>query len=462
LIDTTHGPDEQRCAVLVGLGTALRQMGDGSHREVLLDAAQLAERLGDSHRLVQAALANSRGWASHSGRVDDERIAVLEAALATVGPADSAPRARLLAVLASELTHSVDLDRRRALSDEAVDIARRLGDLPTLTLVLSDRFNTVRAPHLLTERVSAAAENVAVASILDDQTALWQATCGRTQIAVETGDVDALDESLQLEVQLAKELRQPYPRWLTLVHQSARMFLAGRIDEADRLGAEAFQLGEEIAQPDAFAIYAGTLFSVWTAQGRAGDLLPILEEASAANPGIPALRAALATACCGANHMADAQAILTEARHVGFATINLDGVWLSTLWLFAAVAAEIGDSDAAQELFELLEAFGTQFASDGAHVQGTVAQVLGRLAAVLHRDDDADRWFGAAEELEGKARAILMRAQTQTYWAEMLAQRESANDRARARPLAEQARQVALEVGCTPVVERSARVLDPA
>ncbi len=146
LLDQTGGPDELRCRVLVGLGTALRQLGDGSHRETLLGAARMAERLHDADRLVEAALANSRGWASDSGGVDEERVAVLQAALDAVGPQDSAARARLLAGLASELTYTADLERRRELSDEAVAIARRLGDLRTLASVLSSRFDSVRAP----------------------------------------------------------------------------------------------------------------------------------------------------------------------------------------------------------------------------------------------------------------------------------------------------------------------------
>lgn len=460
LIDQTHGPDETRCGVLVGLGTALRQAGDGSHREVLLEAAGLAQRLGDRDRLVQAALANSRGWASQSGYTDEERIAVLEAALDAVGPADSAARARLLAVLVSELTYSVDLERRRELSDEAVAIARRLDDLPALTSVLSSRFDSVRAPHLLSERLAGAAENLEVARRLDDPMALWLATTGQTQMAVETGDIDALDESLEAEVQLAEDLRQPYPRWLTLVHQTVRALLAGRIDDADQLGTEAFQLGQEIAQPDAFAIYAANVFSVWVAQGRADELVPIVEEASAANPGIPGLRAVLASALCQADRLAEAQAILTSVREAGFGTIHLDGVWSSAVFILAAVTADVGDADAARELFDLLEPFGSQFASDGAHVQGTIAQVLGRLAGVLGRDEAADHWFGVAEALEGQARAVLFQAQTRSYWAEVLARRASESDQARARHLAEQAHRVGRELGSPPVVARAARVLD--
>jgi class 3 adenylate cyclase/tetratricopeptide (TPR) repeat protein len=459
LITETAGSDERRLAVLVSLGQALRQAGDGSHRQVLLDSAWLADRLGATDQLVAAALANSRGWASESGHFDAERIAVLEAALAAIGPADSGARARLLAVLASELTFRVGLDRRRELSDEAVAISRRLGDLATLTSVFSSRFDAVRAPHLLPERVAAADENVAVARQLDDPMALWLAISGRTQLAVETADLDAMRDALEEEEQLADELRQPYPRWLTLVHQTVQAFLAGRLEKADRLGEEAFKLGQEIAQPDAFAIYAANLFSVWFAQGRVADLVPILEEACVANPGIVGLRSALASAYCVLDRRSDAQAILTAVREAGFGSLNLDGIWLSTLFIFAEVAAEVDDPDAAAELFELLEPFGDQVASDGAHVQGTVAQVLGRLAAVLGRDEAADQWFAAAEAIEGRVEAVLLQARTRAYWAEALARRDRVEDRARARELAEAARRAALEVGSPPVVARAERVL---
>ncbi len=127
--------------------------------------------------------------------------------------------------------------------------------------------------------------------------------------------------------------------------------------------------------------------------------------------------------------------------------------------IFGAVAASVRDQDAAAELFELLEPFGMQFAADGAHTQGTVAQVLARLASVLGRDEVADRWFAAAEELEGKARAVLMQALTRTYWAEALTRRGTPADRSRARVLAEQAHRAALDVGSPQLVERAARLL---
>ena len=111
--------------VLIGKGTAERQVGDPAYRETLLTAARKAFDVGDADRLVQAALANSRGWFSALGIVDTERLALLERAIES-HPHDHPDRALLLATLCNELTGNT-LERRR-LAEEAAAIAHRLGD----------------------------------------------------------------------------------------------------------------------------------------------------------------------------------------------------------------------------------------------------------------------------------------------------------------------------------------------
>ena len=83
---------QQRCDVMVRLGDAERQAGIPAHRERLIEAAHVAQQIGDSKLLVAAALANNRGDSSEVGRVDAERVAVIESALDAVGESDSAPR----------------------------------------------------------------------------------------------------------------------------------------------------------------------------------------------------------------------------------------------------------------------------------------------------------------------------------------------------------------------------------
>ncbi|MGH9009899.1 MAG: hypothetical protein ACRDYF_08650, partial [Acidimicrobiia bacterium] len=98
-------PDDfRRVELLLGRGEAQRRAGDPGYRDTLLDAAQLAQRLGDAKALARAALANTQGhiWTSVFA-VDSERIKALEAAIAAVGDDDPPIRARLLATLGLEL-----------------------------------------------------------------------------------------------------------------------------------------------------------------------------------------------------------------------------------------------------------------------------------------------------------------------------------------------------------------------
>jgi tetratricopeptide (TPR) repeat protein len=459
LAEQTAAPDAERCELLIGLGAALRQAGDGTHREVLLDAARLADRLGDRDRLVRATLTNSRGWASHTGAIDDEKIEMLEAALRRVGPDDSEARARLLAVLVAELTFKVPLEERRSLSDEAIGIARRLGDPSTLTWVLSTRFNAVRAPHLLGERIQYGAENVAAARQTGDPMALWHAVMEQTQLYVETGSIAELEESLALEVQLADDLRQPYPRWLTTCHRVARAILAGDTDDAERLCEEALKIGSEGGQPDALTLYAGELFAIRDGQGRLAELEPLMEQAAADNPGIPGLRAGVVHSYCERGALDEARAVLDEQRARGFDSFHVDGVWLCTMRLYATVAADVGDADAARELYDLLVPFADQVAADGANVQGPLGGPLGRLAAVMGRHDDAEAWFRRAVAQEERLGAALELARTQVSWAEMLLDRGRAADAPRARELSEIARVVAGARGWASVAARADAVL---
>src|SRR5581483_5106193 len=128
----------ERAELLTRLGEAERRAGSDSFREHLLEAGRLARDLGDPDRLARAALANNRGMHSRTGLVDEERMELLEAALAMRGDREDAQRALLLATTSSELW-SGDHERRRALSDEALAVARRVGDQRVLAEVLYRR-----------------------------------------------------------------------------------------------------------------------------------------------------------------------------------------------------------------------------------------------------------------------------------------------------------------------------------
>ena len=70
-----------RRELLIGLGEAQVHAGQPEFRETLLEAAEMSLAAGDRDRLIDAALLNNRGMFSSAGYVDEERVAILEAAL---------------------------------------------------------------------------------------------------------------------------------------------------------------------------------------------------------------------------------------------------------------------------------------------------------------------------------------------------------------------------------------------
>ncbi len=237
------GEDRRRAELLIGLGIARRQRGDAGFRETLLEAARLASRVGETELVVEAALANTRGFVSASGAVDEERIAILRGALELVGPQDSRERALLLATLASELSFAPGFEDRLALSDEAVAIARRIGDAATLCRVLSARFVPVWVPETLDDRLASAEESVRIADELGDPLAQFAAIHWHGVALVQAGRIEAARRAVERERALAAKLGEPTAAWLALYDEANLAIVAGHLGEAEQLAGEALASG---------------------------------------------------------------------------------------------------------------------------------------------------------------------------------------------------------------------------
>jgi hypothetical protein len=186
----------RRCSLLIDRGEAQRCAGDPSHRETLLEAGRLALELGDPERAARAALANQRGlFSSQVGVVDRERVAALETALAAVAPAASTVRARLLALLATEL-HFADDDRRLAFGQEALDIARTVGDPAAFAEALGALWLANWRPEAAAERSRLATEVTDIARRLGDRALEFRAATAAFLSASETGEMVEADAAL--------------------------------------------------------------------------------------------------------------------------------------------------------------------------------------------------------------------------------------------------------------------------
>jgi DNA-binding SARP family transcriptional activator/tetratricopeptide (TPR) repeat protein len=459
LIDRQSRPDElARCETLVGLGTAQRQAGDPRSRDTLLNAANVAERLGETGLLVRAALANNRGLGSIVGAVDEERIETLEAALTATAGVETVDGARLLATLAAELTWG-DRERARALSDEALVMARRVNDDSTLLDVLWRRPLTIWTPATLDERMANAYEQRQVAERLGTPRLRFLAAFNLVFAAIGRGNLVEVDENLDVMIRVAEEARLGnWGRDIVARAVAWRRLLAGRIDEAERAAGEALQIASQSGQPDALTLYAGQLYGIRRAQGRLDEIVGLVEQTVSENPGLPVYRAILADALCEVDRLDDAQIVFEPLADNGFTDLPFDSSWLTAMTLCAEATASLKHRGAAQLLAKLLAPWRDQLAFTGITCTGSVARPLGLARATAGRLDEADEAFAQAAAVHEHIDAPIELARTQVDWARMLASRAQPGDLDQARQLLDRALTTATSLGLA-TIQRQAQTL---
>jgi tetratricopeptide (TPR) repeat protein len=423
----------------------------------LLDAAAWADARGDTARLVEAARDNSRGLVSSSLAPDEARIAVLRRALEAIGSAESAERAELLALLAAELTFAGDWPRRRALADDALALARQVGDVRVLCRVLHLRFTTIWTPETLAERMANTSESVGLATGLgDDFMRLW-AMHWRAGACIEAGDaagaIAANDESFAL----AERLGEPTARWLTTLVRGVLALIGGRLEEAEQIAAKAGQIAYESAQPDVLAFQGSLLANIRWEQGRASELLPLADLIAQEASRLPALRVLYALAHDQAGNHEEARHRIREEA-AGIDRLPYDVTWLSALALLGEVAADVGDDAVMERLYVRMAPWEDLVVYNGLSAWMAVAHALGRMAGALGRYDLALRHFAAAERRHEAMGAPLWLARTRIERARVLLSRSHPGDRAEAARALELARGAA-EASEGGLLGRTARAL---
>ena len=458
LIDRQPVSDElERCETLVRLGTAQRHAGDPRSRETLLGACDLAQRLGSASLLARASLANNRGRPSHGGAVDQRRVDALEAALSATAGTETPERAMLLATLAAELTYG-DLERARALSDEALVMARDLSDDVVLYEVLDLRRTTIWSPATLDERTAISNEQREVGGRLNSPEFRWRAANGVVFNATCRGDLVEVDQNLELMAQVAVETGLTSARWSVANHSAWRRLLAGHIAEAEQAANEAFEIASQSGQPDAFAYFAGQIFAIRRAQGCLDEIIDLVERAMAENPGIPAFRTALASALCEVDRRDDAREVFEPLVTSGFSDFPFHATWLTAMTLSAEVAGHLGHRAAATILAKLVAPWRDQLAYSGMTCEGSVARPLGLVLATAGRFDEADEAFAQAAAVHERIDAPIDLARTRVNWAQMLTSRGQSGDLDRTRELLDNALATATALGLA-TIQRHARTL---
>jgi class 3 adenylate cyclase/tetratricopeptide (TPR) repeat protein len=460
LLGTTTDIDLRlRAQLLFGLGTAQRQTGIDAFRETLLDAADLADRNDDVALLVQAALANTRGSQSANGHVDTERVEVLERAIARHGDGSDGDRARLLAQRCMERSWATSLEERLALADDAVACARRSGDPAALAHTLQLVCQATMAPHTLERRIAWSSEACRLADTLPDPTVRFRTSGARSGAALEACDIAEVRTQLKAREEISDRVPDAGLRWSLAEEWVTMAILSGDLDEAEHLAGAALTLGLDSGQPDAFGFYGPKLINIRARQGRLDEMVPLIEQAAADNPGLPALQAILAGAYLEAGDDDRARQIFHDARDRDFpAPENPNWSLLHLYW--SDLAIHFMDRGAAVTLLDRIAPFADRMTTTSITVHAVLGHSVGKLEHMLDRFDDAETSFRRAMNKHEQLQSPPLIAMTQNAWAAMLVDRDRPGDHDHARSLANHALAIA-EGGGYGTIERDARaVLD--
>ena len=452
----------ERVAVLVGLGTAQRRTGNATSRPTLLDAAHRAAELGDRDLLVAAALANNRGFAVPLSTVDTERVAVLETALDAIGDDDSPARARLLSALASELEFG-DAPRRRALTDEALAVARRVDDPATLVEILTARCGAIWHPDTVDAAAAAAAEARAIAERIGDPGGVFWATTRQGTAAIERGDLALLTP--------ASPRRPDWPPRSAIRCSGGWPGGRWRSDgcspatstEPKKRPPWPSRLGNEAEQPDALIVFVAQSAAVLVHRGRFDDLATALRglRAQTTSTGDDGIQASLARTLIELDQRAEALAFVDEAGADRFETRH-DSQWLARTFMWADTVGRLGATEWAPLLRERLVPFGDQVIFTGTAVIGPVAIALGLLDTATGDYPQAEAWFRQAVALARRIEGPYWVAEASIDWAAMRLARGAPDDPDQARESLEAARAIAHTHGYEALQRRAGALLEQA
>ena len=432
-LDLSKSRDEgERVQLLLSLGDAFARAGNrSSSKDVFLEAAEIAKRLGLSRELAQAAAGYGGRivWARAGG--DEKLVPLLEEALEVLGEADVKLRARLLARLAGALRDEHSRDRRDAVSSEALRLARASGDLAVLAYALDGRTSAIIAPDTHAEVLELATEMGAVAARIADHERVVHSQVHRLSAYVLLGEMDEIERVLEAIEPIAVKLRQPAQRWLVYSAQADLALALGRVDEAEGLISKAYAFGE-LAQPEmAVPVYHAQRIRLCDFRGDLDETEPGMRDVVETYPARVVFTCLLAQLVATLGRKHEAQQMLDDLAADDFAKLPFDQEWLFGMSLLADTAILVGDTDRAADLYRLLLPWARINASDHPEgFRGSIARDLARLAVVMERWEEAAGHFEEALAVNARTGALPWLAHTQAGYSRLLGTRRRDSGRA--------------------------------
>lgn len=414
-----------------------------SATNAIFDAAEAALLLGSPTRVARAVSVGLL-W---TGGGDRRVIALAEQTLAQLGDSEPALRARLLAGLASTVEYrqagTAEPGTARALA-----LARETGDGDALHAALLARGSVLS--DLPDARATLEVEEELLAKGWPSGPVAgprWMHSLGRgrARARLVLGDRSGFESDIEAIRRWFGQLRASGLGAQLAFWDMARALLDGRFDEVEGFASAALELAPQ--HPDAWAI---GLSKLALERGRPDAFMDEAKRVLAVTPNNHLLASMVALMHLEIDEADIAVGIVDDLSVEHFQRVT-PWLKLTTLLYVSEIVTAVGDNRRGAELYRMLLPYAglAAFSGIGAHCPGAVDRYLGRIAATLGREDEAEAHFRAALQIESQLRAPPALARSSYDYGRMLIQRGRPSDLARGRMLLESTVRTATQSGMT-------------
>jgi class 3 adenylate cyclase len=394
LLDRHGSTADDLCRTLVDLGAALHAAGEPSRsRSAYERAAGLAIQHSLARSLADAAIGTCGTWTGNAPdpaviRGVEEAVAALELIHAERGSADELRRVLgRLAVM-----------RFRAFGDpSAHELANRAMAIGTANAADDGRFEALHAQHVTSVlreppayRSTLVREMIDHAALATDPAnrvvAAWEAVGD----ALEAGAPNDLELIMNEFEDIGAASRRPVDLWSADVIRACVATARGDLADAERFARRSIHSGSGLDANDVWDVHVLQLFVIRWYQGRASELVPIIEAVAAREGSRAPATVGLGLVALETGHVDDAVRAVDKVleNEVRFVT---NEHWIGWMCMVSYLAARIGHRAAALELLPQLARYTDRHALIGRSIvwMGSVSLFTGLLAATIGDDQRA-------------------------------------------------------------------------
>jgi AAA ATPase domain len=372
-------------AVRLGLGEALvlaGQLPEG--RRVLRELARERLAAHDGETAARAVLAMGGGPGGFEVDLEDrEQGTLLEQALPMLDA--GATKAAALARIAVARAHRRADETARALAQDAIDMASRLGDARTEAAAISAWCDTAGGPEFVAERSARSRRMLALAEASGDRTLTLLARRLLIVALLEQGRFGAADEQIAAYAATAELLHTAFYAWLVPIWRGMRALMRADYACVGACLAQAAELARDAQSENAELMVFTLGVGLADATGTMADHRDLIDEVMAPYSEVPMAQGYLAYYLVKAGEPERATRLVEQRMADGIAAIPKDAEWLTSVALLGEAGRLLDHTAAVAACAAALRPYRDLWLYDGigAACYGRVAEFLDRFSEFL-------------------------------------------------------------------------------